>query len=197
MSSQKQMVSYTNEDAKDIHYYGKLREALKDYELMEGIKALPDDMILEIKAYVISPYKFMAEFKLYKCPTFIKTWRTLPLTNDMDEYSCYRDFGDDENYITPYDSCPGVGFSSKLMVQRLQPNLKYSNPTFKYSSNTGKNGNPYIVVRSNRVISDMRNVKHNAQYENRQLLKDLQIKGRTKLIHEPKADIITAILKGS
>ena len=38
--------------------------------ILKMIKNLPDDMIKEIKSYVISPYKFIPELKLYKFPVY-------------------------------------------------------------------------------------------------------------------------------
>lgn len=177
MSSKKRMVSYTNEDAKDIHYYGKLREALKDYELMESIKALPDDMILEIKAYVINPYKYMAELKLYKCPTFV-------MEEDgeiMRKY--FRKTG--ENVIPRYLQYE-VEFNGYKVIHVRNLQAIWEGRLKDYN-----------IIMDRAVINQMDEVKKNTQYQNRQLLKDLQIKGRTKLVKEPPVEIIAAIMKGS
>ena len=57
--------------------------------LEEMIKILPDDMIIKIKGYVINPYKFIPELKLYKLPhytyrisTVFNNW-VLETINDM------------------------------------------------------------------------------------------------------------------
>jgi hypothetical protein len=194
MSSKKQMVSYTNEDAKDIHYYGKLREALKDYELMESIKALPDDMILEIKAYVISPYKYMAELKLYKCPTFIndsghikrRVFRTGHFEN-VPKYLMYEI--NTENTERIYYGINNVIQAHKLIADWNEEAWDGARRSSKIQSSN--------LIKDRAVINQMNDVYHNMQYENRQLLKDLNIKGRTKLIHELKQDMVKAIMKGS
>jgi len=178
------MVSYTNEDAKDIHCYGKLREALQDYELMEGIKALPDDMILEIKAYVISPYKFMAEFKLYKCPKFTIFDGELHRAFFREEVNHQGEIEMVREKVEEYEYSGYRRFNKFLRIRKLN----------------GDNGRFVIrrLVRDRQIMNECLDIRqYNKQYENRQVLKNLQIKGRTKLIHEKTTDIITAILKGS
>ncbi len=186
MSSKKQMVSYTNEDAKDIHYYGKLREALKDYELMEGIKALPDDMILEIKAYVISPYKYMAELKLYKCPTFV-----MDEAGDIRRKLFFTDYysGEPISLTVHYEKKLQLfKKNSCIQVHKLNGDFEIIGERRVIASNT---------IRNMEIINQMYWLNYNTKAQNRQLLKDLQIKGRTKLIHESRGDIIRAIMKGS
>ncbi len=171
MSSQKQMVSYTNEDA-----------------LMEAIKSLPDDMILEIKAYVISPYKYMAELKLYKYPTFVihhgevrrKVFREVRLNGEPIIIPKYLQY---EVYYNGYND---------INVHNLQAN---------WEGGTGGGWDRrlkyHTLIMDRAVINQMDEVKYNYQYQNKKILQNLQIKGRTKLIKEPKMDIITAIMKGS
>ena len=63
-------VSYIVEQSRDISTYNKLMKVTQQYlfdeELKQRIQNLPDDMIRVIKEYVINPYKFMEELKLYK-----------------------------------------------------------------------------------------------------------------------------------
>jgi len=46
-------------------------------ELKQRIQNLPDDMIRVIKEYVINPYKFMEELKLYKPLKYVWGWSEL------------------------------------------------------------------------------------------------------------------------
>ena len=93
MNSENKLIIHSNENDKEINHYGKLLLAYKDYQLMEAIKLLPDDMIKEIKKYVMNPYKFMPELKLYKFPVFYcDNHNNIILNNQIYET---EDFGHD------------------------------------------------------------------------------------------------------
>ena len=113
------------------------KEAEKQLTLEEMIKILPDDMIKEIKGYVINPYKFMAEFKLYKLPTYK-----------------YRKSRIDDNMV-----------------------LESINREFDYHSN-------HSIFESNYLFDLLHNIKYGGLDYNqlKEALKNLKIKGRTKLI---------------
>ena len=130
-----QAVSYIVEQSRDISTYNKLMKATQKYlfdeELNQRIQNLPDDMIRVIKEYVINPYKFMEEFKLYKPIKYIYGYSDL-----------YEEF-----YLKSED---------KLIRH-------------------------YEV---NQTVNLLKQLKRNTvDYEDLQIiLRNLQIKGRTKLI---------------
>ena len=185
MSGENKMISYTNEQSKEIHQYARLKAAYQDYQLTELIKALPDDMILEIKAYVISPYKYMAELKLYKCPTFINTWAGEPPREPgVTHTPIYR--VTDLYGITNYETFNRYFKQPELRVQKLQRERYHG---FLYTK--------YCNVRSNPLLYDLYTITFNTQAENRQLLRNYNIKGRTKLNKLNASLIIEEVIKQS
>ena len=118
------------------------KEATEQLTLEEMIKILPDDMIKEIKSYVINPYKFMAEFKLYKLPSY--KYRKSRIDDNMVLESINSSRAFDLNY---YKGCNTV-FESNYLFDLLH-NIKYG-------------GLDYNQLK--------------------EVLKNLKIKGRTKLI---------------
>ena len=184
MSGENKMISYTNEQSKEIHQYARLKAAYQDYQLTELIKALPDDMILEIKAYVISPYKYMAELKLYKCPTFVNTWAGEPYREPDETLPVYREI--DDNILTSYEKFNRYFKQPELRVQKLQRERYHG---FLYTK--------YCNVRSNPLLYDLYTITFNTQAENRQLLRNYNIKGRTKLNKLNASLIIEEVIKQS
>ena len=118
------------------------KEAEKQLTLEEMIKILPDDMIKEIKGYVINPYKFMAEFKLYKLPTYK-----------------YRKSRIDDNMV-----------------------LESINSSRAFDLNYYR-GN-HSVFEKHYLLDLFHNIKYGGLDYNqlKEVLKNLKIKGRTKLI---------------
>ena len=102
--------------------------------LEEMIKILPDDMIKEIKGYVMNPYKFIAEFKLYKLPSY------------------------------------------KYRKSRLDDNMVLESI---YSPRAGD-----CIYEKNYLFDLLHNIKYGGLDYNqlKEVLKNLKIKGRTKLI---------------
>ena len=132
----------------------------------------------------------MAEFKLYKCPSFVKTWRTVPnVFNENEEYIYYRDTND--NVFFEYEN---ANYSYPLLkIHRLQPRDEVFVGRARWDIRWASN---VCIVRNNRVLHDLRGIKdYNTQAENRAILRNLNIKGRTKLVKQPKAEIIRAIMK--
>lgn len=150
-------VSYIVEQSRDISTYNKLMKVTQQYlfdeELKQRIQNLPDDMIRVIKEYVINPYKFMEELKLYKPLKYVWRWSEL-----YDVHYLARD---------------------------------YYGAIRRYQENTTVN----LLNRIKRNTVDYNDLKL--------ILKDLQIKGRTKMIKYKSYDnvklrqqsIIQAILK--
>jgi len=113
--------------------------------LEEMIKSLPDDMINEIKGYVINPYKFMAELKLYKLPSY--KYRKSKLDDNMVLQSS-NTTGYGNNYLFSYWESNHSVFEKHYLLD-LFHNIKYA-------------GIDYTQLK--------------------EVLKNLKIKGRTKLI---------------
>ena len=121
------------------------KEAEKQLTLEEMIKILPDDMIKEIKGYVINPYKFMAEFKLYKLPSYK-----------------YRKSKLDDNMVL--QSSNSTGYANNYLFSYWDSN--------------------HSVFEKNYLFDLLHNIKYGGLDYNqlKEVLKNLKIKGRTKLI---------------
>jgi len=113
--------------------------------IMKMIKNLPDDMIIEIKGYVINPYKFHAELKLYKAPY--------------------------------YKYCIS-NMDNNMVLQSINHSRGFD---FNYLNNTN-----HSTYEKNQVLDTCRDIMlgrySNYNTEVLPILKDLKIKGRTKLI---------------
>ena len=118
------------------------KEAEKQLTLEEMIKILPDDMIKEIKGYVINPYKFMAELKLYKLPTYRY------INSNMDK---------------------------NLVLESINRSRVFDLNYYKAN---------HTVFESNYLLELFHNIKYEGLDYNqiKEVLKNLKIKGRTKLI---------------
>jgi len=157
MNSENKLIIHSNENDKEINHYGKLLLAYKDYQLMEAIKLLPDDMIKEIKQYVMNPYKFMPELKLYKFPVFYCDNNNTLIKNNR-------------RYETSVRTRSGSRLKM-LYVRKL---------------NKGWGREIDHVNISKKMINDLYLLKYHhyklPKYKVVQILKDLNIKGRTQLI---------------
>jgi len=220
MNSENKLIIHSNENDKEINHYGKLLLAYKDYQLMEAIKLLPDDMIKEIKKYVMNPYKFMPELKLYKFPVF---------KNSIDGKKIMRVMGG-EFQDQSFFSCLGfVSPSSRNNTNRnynaMPPKLETyemtvsirSGETIKklhvrelnkgWNSWSGWGSEIDRVDISSIILHDICKLNYYyyelPKYRVSQYLKDLNIKGRTKLIKfYDKTEmgsklLIQAVIKGS
>ena len=106
--------------------------------LEEMIKILPDDMIIKIKGYVINPYKFIPELKLYKLPhytyrisTVFNNW-VLETINDM----CFeRHFYLELFHAIKYDDIAPEYDYIKEVLKNL--NIKGRNKLIKYTTDGG------------------------------------------------------------
>jgi len=108
--------------------------------IIKMIKNLPDDMTREIKGYVISPYKFIPELKLYKFPVY--KYRVSRLDNNM-------------------------------VLDSINP----SRDPFQFLTNHSTYEKNYILDMLLHIGMGLINYN-----ELKELLKNLKIKGRTKLI---------------
>ena len=111
--------------------------------LEEMIKLLPDDMIREIKGYVINPYKFIAEVKLYKSPTYF-----------------YRKSRIDDN----------------MVLESINRSRVFDWSYFRDVNHS--------IFESNYLFDLLHNIRYGGLDYNqlKEVLKNLKIKGRTKLI---------------
>mgnify|MGYP003135665377 FL=1 len=104
--------------------------------IIKMIKNLPDDMIREIKGYVISPYKFIPELKLYKFPVY--KYRISNLDNNMVLESINQSRGlvydtnhstYEKNYILDMLLHIGMGLINYNELKELLKNLKIKGRT--------------------------------------------------------------------
>jgi len=187
-------VSLVVEHSRDIHMYNKLLKAtikfIDDEELKNRIQSLPDDMIREIKKYVMSPYKFLPELKLYKVPLFFThnnvMWRTSEIGEHRYQVESALNYFYTSQTIRRLDYPNGRirGFGGKYYF-RDTDEIVINNQLLRYLH----------WIRNDRMTVD----------EIRDLLKDLNIKGRSKMLvyknynsrRERNLTIINAILKST
>lgn len=185
-------VSLVVEHSRDIHMYNKLLNAtikfIDDEELKSRIQSLPDDMIREIKKYVMSPYKFLPELKLYKVPLFFTHNNQMWRTSEIGEHRYQR-------------QSEGGGFFTHQTIRRLNyPNARVREYGFQWRDTSQMFKNCELLktlhwISEDRMTSD----------EVKDLLKELNIKGRSKMLvyknfnskRERNLTIINAILKAT
>ena len=211
MNSENKLIIHSNENDKEINHYGKLLLAYKDYQLMEAIKLLPDDMIKEIKKYVMNPYKFMPELKLYKFPKFkiininygidyITNLNLIRLTINTDEERERIDNNlavDFEVYEHKFDNGKTL-----LSIQGLQGRKTKSSKWDKAMYSQFGLENKTTIFNQNRILKQLHKINTKKKNKIQKVLKDNNVKGRTKLLKEcsnnnyaGRSEIIRALMK--
>ena len=157
MNSENKLIIHSNENDKEINHYGKLLLAYKDYQLIEAIKLLPDDMIKEIKKYVMTPYKFMPELKLYKFPVFYCDNNNTLIKNNR-------------RYETHFKTGYDVDIGDRIFcVRRLDTDELKRN---------------CVIYNPNPILRQLNKIYIMKKAEIKKILTDNKIKGRTKLIKD-------------
>jgi len=205
MNSENKLIIHSNENDKEINHYGKLLLAYKDYQLMEAIKLLPDDMIKEIKQYVMTPYKFMPELKLYKFPVFKLINNNciirLIINNEEDRNRIENNLAVDfDMYQLSMHNRPGnIILNITGLDGGNSKKSKYQKNLETYIEGTSINT---VSCNTNIILKQLHKINTKTKKKIHKILKDNNVKGRTKLLkdcssknQDGRSEVINALMK--